>query len=85
MGLVDRVVPEAALDDYVRDYALTIAANAPMTMHAAKISILEALKNPADRDLALCERLVDDCHDSQDYLEGRRAFMEKRKPKFVGR
>lgn len=85
MGLVDRVVPEAALDDYVRDYALTIAANAPMTMHAAKVSILEALKNPADRDLALCERLVDECHDSQDYLEGRRAFMEKRKPKFAGR
>jgi enoyl-CoA hydratase/carnithine racemase len=85
MGLVDRVVPEAALDGYVRDYAMTIAGNAPMTMHAAKTSILQALKDPADRDLALCERLVDACHDSQDYVEGRNAFMEKRKPKFLGR
>ncbi len=85
MGLVDRVVPEASLDAYVRDYALTIAANAPMTMHAAKTSILEGLKDPADRDLALCERLVDACNTSQDYEEGRTAFMEKRKPKFVGR
>jgi enoyl-CoA hydratase/carnithine racemase len=85
MGLVDRVVPEATLDGYVRDYALTIAGNAPMTMHAAKTSILQALKDPADRDLALCERLVDACHDSQDYVEGRKAFMEKRKPRFVGR
>ena len=85
MGLVDRVVPEAALDSYVRDYAMTIAANAPMTMHAAKTSILESLKDPADRDLALCERFVDACNTSQDYDEGRTAFMEKRKPKFVGR
>lgn len=85
MGLVDRIVPAAELDDYVRDYALTIASNAPMTMHAAKVSILEHLKDPADRDLALCERMVDECHESQDYLEGRTAFMEKRKPKFIGR
>ena len=85
MGLVDRVVPEAELDGYVRDYALTIAANAPMTMHAAKTSILESLKDPADRDLAHCEQLVDACNTSQDYEEGRAAFMEKRKPKFVGR
>lgn len=85
MGLVDRIVPAAELDDYVGDYALTIAGNAPMTMHAAKVSILEHLKDPADRDLALCERMVDECHESQDYLEGRTAFMEKRKPKFIGR
>jgi enoyl-CoA hydratase/carnithine racemase len=85
MGLVDRVVPEPSLDAYVRDYALTIAANAPMTMHAAKTSILQCLKDPDDRDLALCEQLVDACHASRDYEEGRTAFMEKRKPKFTGR
>lgn len=85
MGLVDRVVPDAELDDYVRDYALSIADNAPMTMHAAKTSVMEYLKDPTDRDVDLCNRLVDDCHDSEDYLEGRTAFMEKRKPNFMGR
>jgi enoyl-CoA hydratase/carnithine racemase len=85
MGLVDRVVPADELDDYVRDYAMTMAANAPMTMHAAKVAILESLKDAADRDIALCDRLVDECHASQDYNEGRTAFMEKRKPNFVGR
>ena len=85
MGLVDRVVPAAELDDYVRDYALMIAGNAPLTMKAAKFSILQALKNPADRDLDQCDALVDDCHASDDYTEGRTAFTEKRKPNFKGR
>jgi len=85
MGLVDRVVPAADLDDYVRDYALMIAGNAPMTMRAAKVSVNEALKDPADRDLKLCEQLVDMCNASEDHVEGRTAFMEKRKPNFQGR
>jgi len=85
MKLVDRVVPESALDDYVSDYAATIAGNAPMTMHAVKVAVLEDGRNPGDRDLDLCERLVDRCNASEDYAEGRRAFMEKRKPVFVGR
>lgn len=85
MGLVDRVVPEAELDGYVRDYALMIGGNAPMTLHAAKTSVNEALKNTADRDLALCEQLVDKCNASEDHIEGRTAFMEKRTPVFQGR
>ena len=85
MGLVDRVVPAAELDTYVRDYALMIAGNAPLTIKAAKVSVLQALKDPADRDLDLCEQLVDECHASTDYTEGRTAFTEKRKPNFTGR
>ena len=45
----------------------------------------EALKDAEERDAALCARLVKECFDSQDYIEGRRAFMEKRKPAFAGR
>ncbi len=85
MGLVDRVVPADQLDAYVQDYARMIAGNAPMTMRAAKTSVNEALKNPADRDLDLCEQLVDMCNASEDHVEGRTAFMEKRKPNFQGR
>ncbi len=85
MGLVNRVVPQAELEPYATDYARRIAENAPLTVGAIKRVVGEALKDPADRDLALCDRLVRECFESQDYAEGRRAFMEKRKPVFTGR
>ncbi|MCK6449335.1 MAG: enoyl-CoA hydratase [Alphaproteobacteria bacterium] len=85
MGLVNRVVPEAELQDYVQNYADTIAGNAPLTVCSVKRIVGEALKDAEQRDVALCERLVKECFGSQDYIEGRRAFMEKRKPAFVGR
>ena len=85
MGLVNRVVPDGELEAYVNNYAATIAANAPLTVGAVKRTVAEALNDPGVRDLALCERLVAECNSSQDYIEGRRAFMEKRKPVFSGR
>jgi enoyl-CoA hydratase/carnithine racemase len=85
MGLVNRVVPQAELESFTTDYARQITENAPLTVSAIKQIVGEALKDPADRDLALCERLVRKCFDSEDYAEGRRAFAEKRKPAFRGR
>ena len=85
MGLVNRVVPHADLESFVTDYARQIAQNAPLTVTAIKRIVAEALKDPAERDLALCDRLVRECFASEDYAEGRRAFAEKRKPAFKGR
>lgn len=85
MGLVNRVVPKEQLEDYVRNYARTIAENAPLTVMSVKRIINETLKDPDKRDLEECARLVKACFDSEDYVEGRRAFMEKRKPQFKGR
>ena len=84
MGLVNRVVPVAELEASVSALAQTIAGNAPMTVKAAKAAINEGTKNPDDRDLANVAAMVEACFNSEDYKEGRRAFMEKRKPQFQG-
>ena len=85
MGLVNRVVPGSILDPYVQDYAATIAGNAPLTVQSIKRIVVEALKDADVRNEKACAEIVQACFDSQDYIEGRRAFMEKRKPAFVGR
>jgi enoyl-CoA hydratase len=84
MGLVNRVVPDDQVEGYVRDYARTISANAPLTVGAVKAIIGEAQKDAAERDLARCEQLVQGCFASRDYVEGRQAFLEKRPPRFIG-
>ncbi|MGE0310048.1 MAG: enoyl-CoA hydratase [Lautropia sp.] len=85
MGLVNRVVPDADLQRYVDEMAATIAANAPLTVASIKTIVRESLADESSRDEALCERVVAACFDSEDYVEGRRAFMEKRQPVFKGR
>jgi enoyl-CoA hydratase/carnithine racemase len=84
MGLVNRVVPDGELEQYVKDYADVIAGNAPLTIKAVKATVAEAMKHDSERDIARSQALVDACFKSRDYEEGRKAFMEKRKPVFTG-
>lgn len=85
MGLANRVVPEAELDSYVKNYADMIAGNAPLTLESVKFIVGEALKDESKRDTARMAESVKHCFASRDYVEGRTAFMEKRKPVFTGR
>ena len=82
MGLVNRVVADADLDAFVQEYADTISTNAPLTVRTAKFTISQTVELAPD--LSRCSEMVKECFASSDYIEGRRAFMEKRKPAFTG-
>ncbi len=85
IGLVQQVVLESALEAVVSEYAGGIADNAPLTVATMKFISTQVLADPGERDLARCDEMVARCFASEDFKEGRRAFMEKRKAEFQGR
>jgi enoyl-CoA hydratase/carnithine racemase len=85
VGLVNKVVPADALAGEVAALTATLARNAPLSLYANKRTVQAVLQDRADRDIAALNAAMAACFDSADYQEGRRAFLEKRKPAFVGR
>ena len=69
----------------MKNYAETIAGNAPLTVKAVKYIVGEVTKDETKRNIARCAEMVEQCFASNDFIEGRRAFMEKRKPAFTGK
>ncbi|MDP2255989.1 MAG: enoyl-CoA hydratase [Polaromonas sp.] len=85
LGLISRVCEPEQLPALLAEYTSAMAVNAPLTIRAAKAITAEILKPSPDLDRALCQQLIRGCFDSADYAEGRKAFMEKRKPVFIGK
>jgi enoyl-CoA hydratase/carnithine racemase len=83
-NMVNAVIADDALESTVLGVANTIADNAPLTVATIKRSTVEILKDQAEHDVAACDAMVAACFASNDYREGRKAFMEKRKPQFTG-
>jgi enoyl-CoA hydratase len=84
MGLVHKILPEAGLEDFVEKVLLELTENAPLSIANSKTILEEYVKSSGAPDAARMRAAIERCAHSADYAEGRRAFMEKRKPRFRG-
>jgi enoyl-CoA hydratase/carnithine racemase len=84
MGLVNHVYAAGEFDRAFAAYCEVVAENAPLTVAASKRAIREATKDSEHRDLLAVAAMTARCFASRDYIEGRRAFLEKRRPNFSG-
>ncbi|MFN4351940.1 MAG: enoyl-CoA hydratase [Hylemonella sp.] len=85
VGLISRVCAPDQLPALLAEYTQALAANAPLTVRAGKAIVAEILKPSPEVDFDKCKQLIQGCFQSEDYAEGRKAFMEKRKPVFRGK
>ena len=86
LGFAQEVVDENALEHRVMEVAKMISENSPLTVKAMKFISMQVMKaDPDSRDLQTCDEMVAACFASNDYKEGRNAFIEKRRPNFIGK
>lgn len=77
-------MPDAELEGFIDEISKTISENAPLSIANSKMAIEEFVKASGEPDHARMKASIERCRSSSDAQEGRRAFMEKRKPNFGG-
>jgi 1,4-dihydroxy-2-naphthoyl-CoA synthase len=85
MGFVSKVCTASELDATIDLYTKMISENAPLTVAASKYNIRQVCAHPDEQDLEEAVRMVEKCFASEDFKEGRNAFLEKRQAQFKGR
>ena len=85
MGLVHQVFPDAELQGAVGEILQMLCDNAPLAIANTKTILEEYVKASGAPDAGRMRAAIERCSKSEDYKEGRRAFMEKRKPRFEGK
>ena len=85
MGFVSRVCAGSEIDAVVDQYTKMIGENAPLTVAASKFNIRQVCAHPEEQDMERAVQMVKNCFASEDFKEGRTAFMEKRPAQFKGR
>lgn len=85
MGLVHEVHPDRELEALVEKIIGVLCENAPLAIANSKITIEEYVKSSGAPDRKKMAEAIARCAKSSDYQEGRKAFMEKRKPRFTGK
>jgi enoyl-CoA hydratase/carnithine racemase len=83
MGLIDEICDDAL--SAAIGLAGALASNAPLSIAGAKFMLNHLSMGDGALDTAAAQRMIDLAADSEDFREGRRAFSEKRAPRFSGR
>jgi len=85
IGLVERVVPAADVLAAARELARALAEKAPVALRYAKEAVVKGLELPLANGLRLENDLATLLRTTEDRVEGAKAFLEKRKPRFTGK